>query len=141
MRAVDGTMLTDMVEAQLGDAGLRLDRDAHVFLLKTSRGNVGHLNAGLRLWYHHQQHPQFDWRAAYAQIPAATTDAAAVVLVADAGEWTEIEEIDASASYGTSATTAPTRTAPPVLEFPTILVVIAILCLLALLWWWVQRMS
>ena len=141
MRSVDGTMLTDMVEAQLGDTGLRLDRDTHVFLLKTSRGNVGHLMAGLRLWYHHQQHPQFDWRAVYAQLPAATTDAAAAVLVADAGEWVEVDEIDSSANYGTSATNVPTSAPAPALEFPTILVVIAGLCLLALLWWWVQRVS
>ncbi len=97
--------------------------------------------AGLRLWYHHQQHPQFDWRAVYTQLPTATTDAAAAVLVADAGEWVEVEEIDSSTNYGTSATNVPTSAPAPALEFPTILVVIAGLCLLALLWWWVQRMS
>jgi hypothetical protein len=135
MRAVDGTMLTDMVEAQLGDTGPRLDRDVHIFLLKTSRGNVGHLMAGLRLWYRHQQHPGFDWRAAYAQLPTATADMAAAVLVADAGEWVEVADADTGANYGMNTTTAPTRTAQPALEFPAILVVIAVLCLLALLWW------
>ena len=66
---------------------------------------------------------------------------AAAVLVADAGEWVEVDEIDSSANYGTSATNVPTSAPAPALEFPTILVVIAGLCLLALLWWWVQRMS
>jgi len=136
MRAVDGTMLTDIVETQLGDAGARLSRDDHAFLLKTSRGNVGHLMAGLRLWHRHQQHPGFDWRAAYAQLPTATADMAAAVLVADAGEWVEVADADTSTYDGASSTHAAQQSvAAPPLEFPPILIVIAVLCLLALLWW------
>ena len=74
-RALDGTVLTDMVDAQFGATGARLDRDDHAFVLTISRGNVGYLTAGLRLWYHHQQHPPFDWRTAYAHLPQAIPDA------------------------------------------------------------------
>jgi len=136
MRAVDGTMLTDIVETQLGDAGARLSRYDHAFLLKTSRGNVGHVMAGLRLWHRHQQHPGFDWRAAYAQLPTATVDVAAAVLVADAGEWVAVADADTSTYDGTTLPGAAQQSiAAPPLEFPTILIVIAVLCLLALLWW------
>ncbi|MCX6015791.1 MAG: hypothetical protein NT020_09440 [Chloroflexales bacterium] len=119
-RALDGTVLTDMVDAEFGATGARLDRDDHAFLLTISRGNVGYLTAGLRLWYHQQQHPPFDWRTAYAHLPHAIPDASGSVLVADTGEWMEVEAVDIPTNSGIRIAQTPTYSPQPALEFPAV---------------------
>lgn len=136
LRRVDGVMLDDIVNAQLGDDGGRLSRTDNHWMIQHSRGHIGVLMAYLRAWYHAQQHPSVDWRAAVGHIPVSDASLADPSLVtAPVTEWYVSDEALGATASSPASSVVPVPSTPAItFEMPVILWVIGGLCIVVLVW-------